>query len=250
MAFLSAGHLGGALLGSGVGRGGDPATAGPRISPPAWLGLAEGCGGEGSAWMSSAELELRALRHSVDLVVQALRGEIGELRDRVADLESRLSGANLGAPPTPLTSPITVNYTQVGSPPTTPVPFARDPEQVPVLPSGGSGLGAGQRVRGHTEAERRAVAIGVGHFLRRSLDGVRRGDSGRASISLPSTHYVLCRDIRGNLYNPVQVHTSFGSIRPLVKLAGSCQDSIFVGLPSLWEAQLAVESAGLLWPRD
>lgn len=46
-----------------------------------------------------------------------------------------------------------------------------------------------------TDAERRAVAVEVGHFLSRALAGEHRGSSGRSKLPLASRIYVLARDI-------------------------------------------------------
>lgn len=100
----------------------------------------------------------------------------------------------------------------------------------------------------YTEDFRREVASGIGDFIRRNLDGTNRGPSGRQQISLPSKVYILARDISGQDYNPVQVFHSFAAIRPHVRDGDFLGDSIFVGFPTLWEAQVAVRQAGLQWP--
>ena len=46
----------------------------------------------------------------------------------------------------------------------------------------------------------------------------------------------------------MQIYRSFGSIKPLVKDGGACGNSIFVGLPTLWECRACVRAAGLQWP--
>lgn len=194
--------------------------------------------------------------------VQQLRRDLAALSARVLALENQGDqGSNSG--PT-FGSPVTVNYTYPAGLSSVEVP------PFPTLATGGGGgeeppaLAAGEPSVGSSsqslpvtpalsafisEADRRAVAVEVGQFLRRSLDGGFRGASGRSRLGLPSRCYVLVRDISGRTYDPVRTFTSFGAIRPLVKNAqGECLDSIFVGLPSIWEAKLAVETAGLHWP--
>eukprot|EP00438_Fugacium_kawagutii_P029669 Skav210992 [mRNA] locus=scaffold2325:30524:39491:+ [translate_table: standard] len=87
-------------------------------------------------------------------------------------------------------------------------------------------------------AERRLIALEVGAFLRRCLDGLPRGVSGRDRVPLASRLYVLCRDLSGQLYNPVRVFKQFAQIKPLVKEGNNtCGDSVFIGFPTQWEAK-------------
>ena len=193
--------------------------------------------------------------------LQSVRRELSDLGSRVLALEARIE-ENSAIP----VAPVTLNYTSVvqdplgipypevsqplpapsRSPPTTP-PRAAAQSLVLI----GSPVVEGRRGAAFiSEEERRAAAVSIGRFLRRSLDGERRGASGRSSVNLPSRVYVLCRDREGRLYNPVSIHRSFSSICPLVKSGSCCGDSIFVGLPSVWEAKVATEAAGLLWPAD
>lgn len=74
------------------------------------------------------------------------------------------------------------------------------------------------------------------------------GASGRQEVNLPSKVYVLVRDLQGRLYDPVEVFTTFGAIRPHVRDGDFLGESIFVGFPTQWEAKLAVQQAGLRWP--
>lgn len=171
--------------------------------------------------------------------LQSVRRELSDLGSRVLALEARIE-ENSTIP----VAPVTLNYTSVvqdplgipypevnqclpapsRSPPTTP---PRAAAQSLVLT--GSPVVEGRRGAAFiSEEERRAAAVSIGRFLRRSLDGERRGASGRSSVNLPSRVYILCRDREGRLYNPVSIHRSFSSICPLG----------------------AREAAGLLWPAD
>ena len=98
-----------------------------------------------------------------------------------------------------------------------------------------------------TEEERRAVAREVGRFLRAQLDGQLSGPSGRDKIALPNRVYVVCRDIEGKLYNPPLVLERFYEVRNICKRGTGFGSSVFVGLPSKWEARVAVEAASLRW---
>ena len=194
--------------------------------------------------------------------VQQLRRDLAALSARVLALENQGEQASSVGPV--FGSPVTVNYSYpVGSgsidippfpltgagsseelPTATSVPetvAGAPPQSLPVTPALPAFI---------PEADRRAVAVEIGLFLRRSLDGVHRGTSGRSRLGLPSRCYILVRDLSGNLYNPVRIFNSFGAIKSLVKDQGDCKNSIFVGLPTKWEAKLAVETAGLQWPAD
>ena len=111
--------------------------------------------------------------------------------------------------------------------------------------SAASGASASQTPA--SEEERSAVAREVGRFLRAQLDGRLSGSSGRDKISLPNRIYLVCRDIEGKTYNPPLVLERFYEVRNLCKRGSSFGNSIFVGLPSKWEARLAVEAASLRW---
>lgn len=184
---------------------------------------------------------------SIAEVLAELRG----LRSEVAELSSRVHLLESGSGTVPAAAPVTVNYTNYTTPPSSPAPYV--PEHLAGSP--GSVIGRPTSLPSSTtsepsEAERRAAAESIGRFLRRSLDGGARGESGRSRINLPSKVYLLCRDFRGVSYNPPQLYYSFSSICPLVKRGNTFGDSIFVGLPSLWEARLTVEAANLHWSTD
>lgn len=99
-------------------------------------------------------------------------------------------------------------------------------------------------------AFREQVARGIGEFLARSLAGENRGNSGRDRLrGLQSRHYLVIRDFDGNITtDPVRVVSSFAAVRELCRRTSGYGDSIFVGLPSLREARVAVDSAGFTWP--
>ena len=195
-------------------------------------------------WMSLAALVAE---------VQALTREVADLRARVLSLENQLLAAEL--PPSALSSPITVNY--VGGSPypeLPPFPTGAAASQLPLsgeVPSPNPSSVASVATAGnYTEAQRIAAAEEVGKFLARALRGDLRGDSGRSKLRIPSRVYLLVKDVRGRVYDPVQIHRSWASIAPLVKERGHCGDSVFVGLPTLWEAKIAVVAGQLNWPAD
>lgn len=174
--------------------------------------------------------------------IVALRREVAALTARVLVLEERLDQR----PAVSLTSsPVTVNYVGAsgssGIPEVPPLPEFSTPERA-------TGQSVIQPVGVPTEAERRAIAEEAGRFLRRALQGDYRGGSGRDRLRIQSRVYILVRDIQGAVYNPVEIYRNFSSLKPKVKTGDSAGDSIFLGLPTLWEARVAVHAAQLQWP--
>ena len=77
----------------------------------------------------------------------------------------------------------------------------------------------------------------------------RRGTSGRDRLSLPSKFYLVVRDRAGRVYqNPVPVHSQFSAVKAICYSGGSWGDSMFVGVPTLREGQIAALAAGFGWP--
>lgn len=183
--------------------------------------------------------------------LQSVRRDLAALSVRVLALEEGLAEGSLAS--NPFSSPVTVNYVSgTGSPYPEVPPFPNLDRnlQTPETESASTPLRRSSPGAEPTEAERRAAAISIGGFLRRSIAGDHRGESGRSRIALPSTIYVLIRDLQGRHHDPVRIFYSFSAIRPFVKEGSSCGNSIFCGFPSTWEAQLGVRTAGLLWPGD
>ncbi len=102
----------------------------------------------------------------------------------------------------------------------------------------------------YTWAYREQIARGIGCFLARSLAGENRGNSGRDRLrGLQSRHYIVIRDFDGQVTtSPVRILTTFTAVKSLCKRPSGYGDSIFVGVPSLREAKIAVETAGFSWP--
>ena len=151
--------------------------------------------------------------------VQQLRKDLAALSARVLQLEA---DRDTGAAQLPLqSSPITFNY--ASSVPTTPYP------ELPPFPGSSSAVFASPAVSaasapaglGYNLIDRLVTAREAGLFLRRCLEGVVRGTSGRDRIRLPSKIYILARDITGKVYNPVQIYYHFSHLRSLVKSGSS-----------------------------
>ena len=99
--------------------------------------------------------------------------------------------------------------------------------------------------------ERERIAAGVGHFLRRAIEGGHRGNSGRDQIKQSSRLYLICRDSSGTIFtNPVKIVQSFREVTEACSRAGSWGDSVFVGLPSKREVKVCLSAAGFSWPES
>ena len=181
--------------------------------------------------------------------LQGLRGEIQELADRVHTLEISQVDRSFSSP---IRGPVTVNYLAASSPVSEPAPTA---PTTPGYPSPVAEVAAGscdQRPVGVgplSDSERRKIALRIGDFFARALAGLHRGPSGRRENPFTSRLYVLCRDVSGQVFEPVRVFKTFGALKPFIGDSGF-GDSVFAGFPSQWEAKLAVERAGLVWPAD
>lgn len=99
---------------------------------------------------------------------------------------------------------------------------------------------------------REEVAREIGAFLRRAVDGQRRGLSGREKLSgLASKFYLVVRDYDGvTTERPLRVFSSFATVRRLCSRGNSWGDSVFVGVPSIHEGQVTAAAAGCTWPAD
>lgn len=168
--------------------------------------------------------------------VASLRAELALADARILALEEAV--AQLRATDR-LGAPVTVNYT------VTPAP---DIVQASLASSAAAPNSGSPDI---TDTERRQDAIAVGHFLRRALDGLALDPPRAHRARLPARCYVLCRDVTGTEFNPVQFFRSFAPLKPLVREGEATgRQSVFAGFPSQWEARLAVETARLTWPAN
>ena len=95
--------------------------------------------------------------------------------------------------------------------------------------------------------EREEIAEGIGHWIRRCLEGGHRGTSGRDRNPLQSRLWLVVRSIEGEDFNPPLAFKNWTSAKALVKRGAETGGSIFVGLPSEREAIRVVRFAGLIW---
>ena len=92
---------------------------------------------------------------------------------------------------------------------------------------------------GDTEA-RLVLAKEVGKFLRRAISGQPRGSSGRDRLKLQNRCYLVVADFEGKALHEPKFLTSFQEVKAICKRGSEAGDSIFVGLPSRWEARAAL----------
>ncbi len=99
-----------------------------------------------------------------------------------------------------------------------------------------------------TWGERESIAADIGRWLRASLEGQHRGNSGRDRIVLSSRLYIVIRDHSGlTTTDPVRVFSRFSEVREIC-FRGHWGDSIFVGLPSQREAIACLRAGGFSAP--
>ena len=161
--------------------------------------------------------EERALRTEIAL----LRAEVSGLQARVAELER---GRGSSSP----------NSFQV-------VAEAETPQEAET-PTGAFEISAGD-----TEA-RLALAKEIGKFLRRAIAGQPRGSSGRDRLKLQNRCYLVVADFEGKALPAPKFLTSFQEVKAICKRGSEAGDSVFVGLPSKWEARAALIAGGFPLP--
>lgn len=98
------------------------------------------------------------------------------------------------------------------------------------------------------EPERIECAREIGAWLKRCLAGQYRGSSGRDRVKLQNKVYLVVRDKDHKIYSPPLILHSWVETKNLVWVGRSPGDSIFVGLPSLEEARIAISAANLELP--
>ena len=77
-----------------------------------------------------------------------------------------------------------------------------------------------------TWAEREEIAEGIGHWIRRCLEGGHRGTSGRDRNPLQSRLWLVIRSIEGEDFNPPLAYRNWTSAKALVKRGAETGGSI------------------------
>lgn len=175
--------------------------------------------------------ELRRLTVRLDRQqdeIASLTASFEELSIR--DEDSRRSASDLGA------STISTAHTEVVSTVSSALPAHRG------YPSGGPPPVL-------SWPQREEIARGIGQWLRRALEGDHRQNSGRDRLPLASRYYLVVKDYTGRAYeHPILVFSRFTPVRDLCQRGTDWADSIFIGVPSQREGQVAAIAAGLDWP--
>lgn len=156
--------------------------------------------------------ELARLRDEVE----ALTEEVRELRLQLTAAEERLSRVEGRTPVESSPAPARTSSTSAAT-------------------------SAGYRVGPHREA----VARQIGDWLRRALEGLPLGPSGREQVAERSRCYLVVRDSRGIEHDPPRFFERWSDCSSIVDRSSN---SIFVGLPSKTEARLVLEQARLQLP--
>ena len=176
----------------------------------------------------SVERALRAEIESLRSAIEALRLRVESQEERIAELAGRepigFEGERSSIAAASEDSATRGSYSVVSS-------------------SAGRGTVATEDTEGRV-----ALAKEIGDFVVRSLDGQHRGSSGRSRLNLASRLYVIFADFEGVRFAPPRVVRTFAEASALCKRGASCGAAIFVGFPSQWEARIAVERTGLVWP--
>ena len=98
------------------------------------------------------------------------------------------------------------------------------------------------------DPHRVSVAKEVGAFLGRACRGEHRGNSGRDKVQIASRVYIVLAPFSGELYPEPRLYSKFESVKALCKRGPDAGRSVFVELPTQWEALIALKEAGYDWP--
>ena len=108
-------------------------------------------------------------------------------------------------------------------------------------------------VAGHsgslTLADREKICVKIGEHIARSLAGTHRGESGRKELKLASRLYLIFKNIEGVVYNPCRILHKWSEVKVECERSGSFGDSVFIGLPSLFDARIVCRAAGVALPQ-
>ena len=206
---------------------------------------------------------------NLQIEVEQLRAEVCGLREELVSVQAELArlrrslaglrATGASAPGTPHTSGYSRypesegSYSLVtenlgGFVPTA-APHLRD-ERAPETPIE---ILAAAPLRGNcpsasiTWEQREEVARKVGEWIGRCLAGLHRGSNSRDQNPVASRYWIVARDFEGIIYNPPLVFRAFSGAKALCKRGPAAGDSVFVGLPTEREVEVAIRSAGLSW---
>lgn len=98
-------------------------------------------------------------------------------------------------------------------------------------------------------AGREELARTIGEFIRRSLDGRPRGPSGRDRLRLQNRYYLVFADFEGIQLESPLFTDKFSEVKAITKRGNGAGSSVFVGLPTLWESKIVLQTAGFPLPQ-
>ena len=107
---------------------------------------------------------------------------------------------------------------------------------------------AGSEVASSDIPGRVELARQVGLYLRRCLGPGPRGSSGRDRLRLQNRCYIIIADFHGRPLQEVAVVSAFADVKRICKQGSDCGQAIFVGLPTRWEAKVALQAGDFELP--
>ena len=155
--------------------------------------------------LDTLEAHIRALTARVEL----LELENKVLKVRVERLEGEgFEVVSESRPATPPRESASLSSCLAASSPYRPAERSRPSSSSAVASSSGP---SAEKFRGQ-------VADEIGAYIRRCLSGGNRGSSGREKIDLPNRVYVVVKDFKENLFDPVRVFSTWRDTQPIVRV--------------------------------
>jgi hypothetical protein len=117
-------------------------------------------------------------------------------------------------------------------------------------PSAATGTAAASSVPppgGLTRAQREALADRIGLWVRGKLSGAAVGPSGRKTLKLSNSVWIVFKDFEGSELVEPAIFKTYGQARPLAERAGELGESLVIGLATEWEATRVLAAAGHAW---
>lgn len=177
--------------------------------------------------------------------VRSLRFELAALRVQVEDLTAQVAelqadrGFEVVHSWQPAGETTATATTSAAVPETTESYLARAALHAPSAAAASGGLSL---------TERESICIEIGQHISRSLRGLNRGESGRKKLKLASRLYLVFKDSQGVVHNPCKVHYRWSAVKDDCARSGDFGDSVFIGLPSLFDARIVCQTAGVALP--
>lgn len=184
-----------------------------------------------------ADLEDELVQIRADL--RACRLEVARLR-RLVDGGGESAASESGLARSTASDPLASVATFTGVDSYTVVQGPAASSAAPTAVTGQTATGAVPQ----TWAEREAICVGIGHWVLRCLADRPRGPSGRENLVLSSRVWLVVRNFEGRVLEPARLFHRFSDCRSLVKRGSDLGLSVFVGLPSIREANIVAEVAG------